>query len=225
MSESEENAIFVDKTRRYDNQIIIRTTCNFEKIEGYLKLYSSEFSPEICIEPAVNTRELQAWLSNQGFETIFDHEFLHLLSSDFVSTQRNPTSVVVERWEEDRVDDFLTLLKTSGLECSNEIWAQKRSLYCTDTFRCYVAKVDGDVCSWATSFIDNDYAILANAYTQEDYRGKGCQKALLSTRIQDATEMGVEVFLTDVMPDSVSSRNCKSVGFSSLGIREVWGKS
>ncbi|CAM3232485.1 hypothetical protein [Moritella viscosa] len=64
-----------------------------------------------------------------------------------------------------------------------------------------------------------------SAYTQEDYRGKGCQKALLSARIQDATEMNVAVFLTDVMPDSVSSRNCKSVVFSGLGIREVWGKS
>lgn len=79
-------------------------------------------------------------------------------------------------------------------------------------------------CAWATSFIENEYAILANAYTQESHRSKGCQTALLRARIEDAISLGTEMVLTDVLPSSTSSKNCKSVGFSSAGIRSVWCK-
>ncbi|WP_407641485.1 GNAT family N-acetyltransferase [Alginatibacterium sediminis] len=130
----------------------------------------------------------------------------------------------VERWSHDNVDEFLALLKTSGLECSDEIWEKKRSLYCTNTFRSYVAKINGKPCAWATSFIESECVILANAYTQERYRSKGCQTALLRARIEDAISLGIKLILTYVMPNSTSSKNCKSVGFSSVGVRSVWCK-
>ncbi|MBF4322942.1 N-acetyltransferase, partial [Vibrio anguillarum] len=44
------------------------------------------------------------------------------------------------------------------------------------------------------------------------------------TRISDAMSLGVQVLLTDVMPSSISSKNCKSVGFNSVGVRSVWCK-
>ena len=100
---------------------------------------------------------------------------------------------------------------------------KKRSLYCTETFRCYVATINGKPCAWATSFIENEYAILANAYTQGAYR-RMAVKPLLRARIEEAIGLGVKVILTDVMPNSISSKNCKSVGFTSSGTRSVWCK-
>jgi hypothetical protein len=217
-------SVFVDKTRKYDNQIIIHGACANEDLDSHLSLYKHGFSPEIYIEPQAITNELKAWLSSREFVPVYEHEFLELRTENYVALSEVSDEVTVERWTQDNVDAFLTLLKTSGLECSHEIWEKKRSLYCTDTFRCYVSKINGAPCAWATSFIENEFAILANAYTQESYRSNGCQTALLKARISDAMSLGVKVFLTDVMPNSTSSKNCKSVGFCSVGVRSVWCK-
>ncbi|MBY5947743.1 GNAT family N-acetyltransferase [Photobacterium rosenbergii] len=223
-AEAEGCSVFVDKTRKYDNQVIIYGVCSTENLESHLELFNHGFSPEISIEPQANTKELKKWLSNREFTPVYEHEFLELRTLNYVSTKAAPEQVSVECWEHNNVDEFLALLKTSGLECTGEVWEKKRSLYCTDTFRCYVAKIDGKPCAWATSFIEKEYAILANAYTQESYRSMGCQTALLRVRIEDAISLGIKVILTDVMPSSTSSKNCKSVGFSSVGIRSVWCK-
>lgn len=223
-AEAEGCSVFVDKTRKYDNQIIIHDLCGVENLENHLKLYKHGFSPEISIEPQAITNELKTWLLSRKFEQAYEHEFLELRVSDYAVSTDVSDRVSVERWAHDNVDEFLALLKTSGLECTDEIWEKKRALYCTDTFRCYVAKINGKPCAWATSFIENEYAILANAYTQESYRSQGCQTALLRARIEDAISLGISVILTDVMPSSTSSKNCKSVGFSRVGVRSVWCK-
>lgn len=226
--------VFIDKTRKYDNQILIDGVCNSASLEADLKLFADGISPEISIAPNALTADLKSWLSKHQFVPAFEHEFLELPAEGYVEKPSpepliaEPLSdvgkVTVERWTQDNADEFLALLKTSGLECSDEIWQQKRALYCTDTFRCYVAKIEGKPCAWATSFINNEHAILANAYTQESYRSKGCQTALLRARIEDAIALGAKVLLTDVMPNSTSSKNCKSIGFRSVGVRSVWCK-
>ena len=226
--------VFIDKTRKYDNQILIDGACNYESLEADLKLFADGISPEISIAPNALTTDLKSWLSKHQFLPAFEHEFLELSAEGYVEKPssekssaellRDTGKVTVERWTRDNADEFLALLKTSGLECSDKIWQQKRALYCTDTFRCYVAKIEGQPCAWATSFINNEHAILANAYTQESYRSKGCQTALLRSRIEDAIALGAKVLLTDVMPDSTSSKNCQSFGFRSVGVRSVWCK-
>ncbi|WP_076590442.1 GNAT family N-acetyltransferase [Vibrio ostreicida] len=217
-------SVFIDKTRKYDNQINIHGACTAGDLESHLNLYKNGFPPEISIEPQAIANELKEWLSNREFVPAYEHEFLELKAVNYVPLEEVSDEVTVERWTHENVDAFLTLLKTSGLECSDELWQKKRSLYCTDTFRCYVAKINGEPCAWATSFIENEFAILANAYTQESYRSNGCQTALLRARISDAMSLGVQVILTDVMPSSTSSKNCKSVGFCGVGVRSVWCK-
>lgn len=224
ISETEECSIFVDKTRRYDNQMVIHNACTPEKLEEHLGLFHRGCWPEIAIEPQANTPEIQTWLSNRGFSPAYNHEFLELQTSNYQPSASIPELVSIERWDHSKVDEFLALLKTSGLECTDDIWNDKRSLYCTDTFRGYIATIDGKPCAWATSYLHNDQAILANAYTQESHRHKGCQTALLRARIEEAISLGIQVLLTDVMPNSTSSKNCKSVGFSCSGIRHVYSK-
>ncbi|QIR05973.1 GNAT family N-acetyltransferase [Salinivibrio costicola] len=223
--ESEGCSVFVDKTRKYDNQIIIHEFSSIETLDNHLSFYTRDLPPEISVEPQAITNELTTWLLNRAFMPEYEHEFLELKPDEYVACTDKSQQVSVEQWSHDNVDDFLALLKTSGLECSNEIWQKKRPLYCTDTFRCYVAKINGEPCAWATSYIEGEYVILANAYTQESYRSKGCQTALLRARIEDAISLGAKVVLTDVMPNSTSSRNCKSVGFRHVGVRSVWCKN
>lgn len=215
---------YADKTRRYDNQIIVRDICNLESLENSLELFDISLPLEISVEPKAITPELNSWLSSHEFTKVFEHEFLQLTQESLLVSKDSSNAINVEVWGHIKVDDFLSLLKTSGVSCSEEVWLKKRSLYCTDKFRCYVAFVNGMPCAWATCFFESKHAILANAYTQDEFRGRGCQKALLEARIKDAFDNGIEVVLTDVESNSTSSRNCKSFGFTSVGVKNVWCK-
>lgn len=213
---------YIDKTRKYDNQILIHRPCDLDYLSSVYRLYGTGYLPEISIETGLESDELTFWLDEHGYHPSNQHEFLSLHRSHVKPNSMPLNNVAVERWQVDRVDDFLALLKTSGLICSDRIWKEKKSFYCTESFRVFVAYLDGTPCAWATSYVKNDVAILANAFTQEAARGQGCQLALLNARIEDAVALESELILTDVIPDSISQKNCLSMGFNSDCIRQVW---
>ncbi|QUJ66501.1 GNAT family N-acetyltransferase [Photobacterium sp. GJ3] len=215
---------FIDPTRRYDNQILITHADAVLGLDAFLSHYHESTPPEIHVAPSAVHEALLRTLIEKGYVPAYAHEFL-VLAAEAYQPGSQASAVRVEMWGNDQADEFLALLKTSGLTCDDDIWQAKRHLYCSETFRCYVAYVDETPCAWATTFFDGKTAILANAYTQAAFRKQGCQTALLHQRIQDAVAQGANRLLTDVMSDSASSKNCKAVGFSTHTIRTVWEKA
>jgi hypothetical protein len=129
---------------------------------------------------------------------------------------------VVERWTRERADDFRELLGTSGATCTDEIWNLRRALYCTDEFRTYVALVDGEPRAWATLFVADERAYLANAFTQPQFRSRGCHTALLAARMNDSVELGLRWVATDVEANSASHLNCLRTSFEPLASHGWW---
>ena len=215
---------YVDVTRRYDNLIVVHKACANEELKKALELYGSDNSPEILLEQDIAVESVSQFLQQNGFSHVDSIDFLNMRPAGYVPALPDAKDMRIERWGQEKADDFLELLKTSGLNCAGDVWDNKRRFYCSDTFRCFVASVKGSPCAWATTYIDDNVATLANAYTQQAYRGQGCQTALLHARIQDAMNLGVELLLSDVVPDTASSRNCRSVGFNSYSLREVWSQ-
>ncbi|WP_428774403.1 GNAT family N-acetyltransferase [Vibrio sp.] len=220
--ESDRFTAFIDKTRRYDNQVVMHAPCTREQLSDALSLYGPEYMPEISIESWAESDSINQYLASRGYRLAFYHQFLWMPVEQVNTVQDSLNSIQVEQWGADRADDFLALLESSGLKCSPQVWQIKRSYYCTDQFRCFVALINGKPAGWATMFIDGRIATLANAFTQPQYRGQGCQTALLNARIQEAKTFGIEMLLTDVIQDSVSSRNCISAGFNTHCIKKVW---
>ncbi|NAX20551.1 GNAT family N-acetyltransferase [Vibrio sp. V39_P1S14PM300] len=213
---------YIDPTRRYDNQVFVSSSLAEIELQQALERYGPDTPPEVVVEPQAVSMTLSNALFERGYLPSFSHQFLSL-SLEQPTPSYNP-SVRVERWGSEKADAFLDLLTTSGARCEPEVWAQKRHLYCSDQFRCFVAFIDETPCAWGTSFIAKECAILANAFTQEAFRARGCQTALLHARIQDAQQLGVKLVLTDVLAGSVSADNCFKAGFSTDTIRTVWEK-
>ncbi|MEJ2764818.1 GNAT family N-acetyltransferase [Photobacterium sp. MCCC 1A19761] len=216
--------VFVDPTRPYDNRILGLNTDNEVHLETVLGEYPEPIAPYLELEPEAVSQVLSNRLVSLGYLPVLSLEYLALPLERYDAAQC-PTDIHVERWGPERADDFLALLKTSGVQCSDEIWALKRQFYCTEQFRCFVAMVDEQPCAWATSFIEQGTALLANAYTQETSRGRGCQTALLHARARDAQSLGCTDLLTDVLPQSQSALNCKKLGFSTLTVRSIWERT
>lgn len=167
--------------------------------------------------------ELISSLVERGFEP---SEALHYLSTTPGSQapkNRNP-AIRVERWNTTRADEFRALLASSGVECDDAIWQQRRKHYCTDVFRVFVAHIDDSPRAWATLFADHDTrcGYLANAFTMPKSRDQSCHLALLEARLLDARELRLKAAYTDVIEDTVSVRNCRRAGMKPECVLTLW---
>jgi GNAT superfamily N-acetyltransferase len=132
--------------------------------------------------------------------------------------------MAVERWDGGRVDAFRELIARSGIVCEDVVWANRRHLYCSDQFRVFVIEIDGKPRAWATLYADEKWrsAYLGDAYTDPEYRGRGCHRALLEARIADARSLGLKNVFTDVVADTISARNCDRVGLKPIASLTLW---
>lgn len=131
-------------------------------------------------------------------------------------------TIDIERWTESRADEFVRLLERSGAPYSDANWNLRRKHYCTDQFRTYLAFQDDQPVGWATMFLHGKVGMLANAFTFEAYRRRGCHSALLRARIAEASRLGLNRVVTDVEPQSESFMNCRRAGFDAATTHTIW---
>jgi hypothetical protein len=111
----------------------------------------------------------------------------------------------------DRVLDFLSI-DSGNPALAPSVREKGRVWYSKPEFRNYLAHLDGNLAGMATLYLAAGAAYFANALTLERYRGRGCQSALLTRRINDAVEAGCDLAVSDAVfgdgqpPESRESR-------------------
>ena len=201
------------------NRVLRLAAADVGRLPELLELYRDHsIRPQFDIGPEDLCEEVASALSRSGF---LPTQSLAYLTAE-VAADPEPPPVCVERWEHDQADEFFALLSTSGVECDESIWRLRRRHYCTETFRTYVAIIEDEPRAWATLYVHGRAGYCANAYTQPGFRGHGCQRALLAARQADAAELGLRWLATDVLPNSISQRNCQRSGFQLATIQTHW---
>jgi len=99
-----------------------------------------------------------------------------------------------------------------------------------ESWRCYGARVDGEIQACAAMHVHDDLAEFGPAATLEPARGRGCQMALLHRRILDAIDAGCRAFWVETgerVPDrpSISYRNILKAGFEEAYLRPNWRRA
>lgn len=107
---------------------------------------------------------------------------------------------------------------------SGDIWEMRKVHQCTDTFRAYGIEENGRLAAMATLYMGHWGAVIGNAFTREECRGRGYQHALLSARLRDAATHPVGAFV-DVEAGSTSHRNCLRTGFRPLADVAIYERS
>lgn len=107
---------------------------------------------------------------------------------------------------------LMDLLGRQGAPVPPEVREKRQQYYCTDRFRAYIARVDGQPVGWATLFVHEGVGILGNAATLTEFRGRGVQSALFRARAADAVDIALAWVTVDVEPGSVSHRNAFRAG-------------
>ena len=219
---SGELLLLQDANIAFANQILsLNQQSQIDLADALTSYKKINMSPCIDIKHDDLTDSLKTYLTSLGFELV---ETLNFLSIQCADIQQTIPKIEVERLQPKHANMFLDLLKTSSLQCTDDIWQLKQQHYCTERFRCFIAKIDGQPRALATTFIDEQYGLLANAFTPADFQNIGCQTALLTARLQDAKSLGLSTLIVDVIPNTTSERNCLKLGFQPLETRYIWQK-
>jgi Acetyltransferase (GNAT) domain len=99
-----------------------------------------------------------------------------------------------------------------------------------ESWRCYVARIDGEPVACGAMVLDGEVAELGVGATLEPARRRGCQLALLHRRIVDAAAAGCRTLLVETgerVPDrpSGSYRNILRAGFEEAFLRPNWKRA
>jgi hypothetical protein len=89
-------------------------------------------------------------------------------------------------------------------------------------WRCYIARVGGKPAAHAAMRIASGVAVMMFAETNLEYRGYGCQTALLRQRILDAGKAGCDLVACAAYPGTVSQRNQERAGLRVAYTKALW---
>ncbi|WP_223110790.1 GNAT family N-acetyltransferase [Paenibacillus sinensis] len=130
----------------------------------------------------------------------------------------------IERVTGESAETFISWIARSNGETlySRDIVDRVKGYFHASHFHNYMLTIDGQPAAMGSLFLHGNEGYLANDYTFEEFRGRGCQTALISRRLSIAAELGLEYVYTDVEFGSVSHANMKKAGFHTAFINTFW---
>lgn len=124
-------------------------------------------------------------------------------------------------------DELIAILAAEGLDLPSLAGILFIGLPRLDNWHCYVARVDGELVATGSTMSRDGIATLGIDTTLPYFRGRGCHRALLERRLEDAAESDaqlVQAFSSD-MPDGepgAASRSLRRAGFAEVGRIVCW---
>lgn len=89
-------------------------------------------------------------------------------------------------------------------------------------WRMYLCRVDGIPASGAILYTNDGVATLTGAATIPAFRGRGCQRALLRARLNDAARSGCDLVVSRCGVGSPSQRNLERAGLQTGYTKVIW---
>jgi GNAT superfamily N-acetyltransferase len=169
------------------------------------------------------TRRAEDWLSARGYEPgMLIRRYVHTSPATCASS---PEPVEIRK---------LRPLETEGM---SHIFADATGLPklatilmiglpSWDGWHCYAAYLDGREVACGSMQISGKLALLGLDATHPDFRGRGCQSALVTRRVADATRTGCEAVAAEVWQghpaSDTAARILEQAGFEEIPGRTNW---
>ncbi len=141
------------------------------------------------------------------------------------SEQEHDPSIAVRWVTPDDMQLFMRMyVQSYGWEAEEgeDIEGSLLAQYSGPRWRMCMAAIEERPVAIGVLYVGESGAFLTNAATIQDYRGRGCQTALLHVRIGCALREGCALVSADTTPYSQSQRNMERVGMRLAYQRVVW---
>lgn len=167
---------------------------------------------------------LGAALARCGFYAGAVSATLHLNLNNSHPVRPVPGPVTVEELgpADDDTDYFATLIGGYELISTHPAHlAMLRAEHDPAAVRRYLARIDGRPAAAASLYLHPDGALLSGAATLPRHRRHGCQNALITRRLADAS-MLTDLAVVTVAYGSASQANLERAGFRQTHTRTAW---
>lgn len=220
---------FVHRTSsvRFYNSVLGAGPGSIEHLDAILDLYARHgTTPAIEIVPGRLTEALGLALAARGFAMVEFHAGLarELTASD-ASRAFLPVGVEVDELDPHdprQLDTFLEVYLGGWGSLDDESKINGRLWKGNESWRFYLARVEGSPAGAAILDVRGATAMLASASTLPRIRGHRVQSALLSRRIADAAAVGCDLIVGGAYVGTSSVRNQQRAGLGIAFTRGIW---
>ena len=198
---------------------------DIDKLKNILNVYRKyEIEPFFEMTPNNICESVSRALNSEGFVNVEQLVYMELKALDVIPSDSN---IEIVKVSQANAEAFIKIIQQSneGMDLTKEVIEKKKPYFYEPYFHNYIAYNSGEVAGLGSMFISNNVGYIANDYTFEKARGLGCQKKLLTHRINEAIKLGLESLYTDVEFGSISHNNMKKLGFKDIYTSSFWVKS
>lgn len=209
MDEVSPTSIYYNRVKGFGSQ-------DLDKLESIMAHYSTKrIKPSFDLTPKGLNDQVCGALMNLGYVAA---EQLVFMARNAYPIEADDADLKVEQVTSADAQDYVRLIIASngGMDISQGVIKGKAEFFCRQDFINYRVYCDGEVAGLGSLFISGNKGYIANDFTFEAFRGRGCQKALLKHRINHAAQLGLETIYTDVEFGSASHENMVRMGFETV---------
>jgi len=195
-----------------------------DKLKRILAVYSKyKIEPFFEMTPNNITESVSRALNREGYVNV--EQLVYMALNELEVKERN-SDIEIVKVSEANAEEFIDIILRSneGMAISKEVVENKKQYFYKPYFHNYIAYSGGEVAGIGSMYISENAGYIANDYTFEKARGLGCQKILLTHRINEAIKLGLENLYTDVVFGSISHNNMKKLGFKDIYTSSFWAK-
>lgn len=207
------------------NRVLGFTDADAGLLDEMIGVYTAKRLPcRIDVHPyAVGTATMRR-LVDAGFYPFRHHD--HLVG---VPSSPPPSDWVIrEAGKEDRatVAELLTagFVEVTGIKAENQsaFTAATANLIGEPNWTFFIAYCEGTPAAVAALYVEGGVGSIVMAATRPEFRGRGCQTALLAARLRRAAEQGCDLVAAQAALDVSSHRNMERAGLRVAYTRTFW---
>jgi GNAT superfamily N-acetyltransferase len=211
-----------DIPQRFFNSVLGTDDDTRAHLDDIEALYAArDVTPSFELVPARFSAALAADFHARGYTVVEQH--VGLANTRLSSRPAAPDVEVAE--VDTATEAWLdTYLGGWGAREPEAAKVNMRGWRANDSWRFYLASVDGEPAGAAALDVRAPTALLGSASTIERFRGRGVQAALLARRIEDASAAGCDLVVGGAYEGTTSVRNQQRAGFQIAFTRTVWSR-
>lgn len=189
-----------------------------------LLAYYGEFPPCFDMTPDHLTEEVSSALSSRGFIPVEQLVFMKIHLPEGMEPDHTSG---IEKVTASNAEAFIAWigLSSGGKAFDPAVIDRVKTYFYRPDFLNYMMTVEGEPAAMGSLFLHGEEGYLANDYTFEAFRGRGCQTALLRHRLSAAAGLGIKTVYTDVEFGSLSHSNMEKMGFRTVFMNTFWVKN
>jgi GNAT superfamily N-acetyltransferase len=196
---------------------------DIDKLDQILEFYEQDqITPCFDMVPNHITYDVTKALTNKG---LFFAEQLAFLQITPESSFESHDLLKIVQVTAENAEEFIHLIGLSNdLKYEDELVKQKSEYFYRTDFINFIVYLEDKPAGMGSLFINGEAGYIANDFTFPEFRGRGCQTALILHRLNLAQSLGLEKVYTDVEFGSASHNNMVKVGFQLVYVNSFWMK-